>query len=209
MLIISMPKEKSKEGRRKAKPAKANEKSQMPAKQGKSTLAKAREINREATRVIAESAKQKLKRAKDVHQAIAIELINLILILAIIIAAIFFVVPDEPVVRKILESIYPPERVDEHLMQLPQPPLSYVLFIIVVVAAVWIYSYTSWFRAGTKKSRKMLALEAAIVVLLFISIIIYFDPTINIIPPPFSYLVFGTLLVALICVFFYVSQWRR
>ncbi len=174
-------------------------------------LEKLREINKGASEEIKVKALEKYYLAKADRRFIAIELLNLFLVMIVIMSIVFFLMPEKDFVREGMSFFYSSEVVDEQLSQLPRPPLSYLLFAIVLAGSFWIYNMSSWFRktGETEQSRRILALRFALVLMIFLSIAFYFDPAINIIPPPYSYLVFGLLLLGLIALFLYVRFWRE
>ena len=156
----------------------------MPAIRKK--LRAAKEVSSETTALLNEAMREKVRKAKADSRVVALEIIQLLLILMVALAGLFFLFADKPIIRKLLSLYYPQTTVEEYLAQLPQPPLSYALFIIVVAAALWVYSYTKWYRRDRKQSRKLLSVEVVLLFLIFLSIYLYFEPSINIIPPPWS-----------------------
>lgn len=174
----------------------------MPAVREK--LGKAKRITSDATPLLNEVMREKLHKARVDPRVVALEVIQLLLTLMVALAGFFFLLPDKPLIGELLSIYYPQELVGEYLLQLPQPPVSYALFAVVVIAALWVYSYTNWYRHERRQSRKLLSAEIALLLLIFASAYLYFDPAINIIPPPFSYVVFGGLIALLIIFFIYI-----
>lgn len=175
----------------------------------KEKLGKAKQITSDATPLLNEVMREKVHKARKDPRVVALEVIQLLLVLMVALAGFFFLLPDKPFIRKLLSLYYPQELVEEYLLQLPQPPLSYVLFAVVVIAAVWVYSYTNWYRHERKQSRKLLSAEIVLLLLIFLSAYLYFDPALNAIPEPFGYVIFGSLIALLIIFFIYIRFFRE
>jgi len=173
-------------------------------------LQKLRAINSGASEEIKVKAREKYYLARADRRFLAIEILNLFLVMIVVMSIIFFLMPEKDFVREGMSLFYPESVVDEQLSQLPQPPLSYLIFAAVLAGSFWIYNMSSWFRktGETEYSGRMLALQFVLVLLLFLSTAFYFDPAINIIPPPYSYILFGLLVLGLIALFLYVRFWR-
>lgn len=90
----------------------------------------AREINRAATNIIKETAKAKIKKAREDPKVIALIIIDVLLIFMIIIALFLWFDP----------YLYFPDA------ELIPDELKLVLLLFTIFLAFWIYRYTEWYR---------------------------------------------------------------
>lgn len=174
----------------------------------KKSLAKAKKVSSETTLLLNEVMREKMHKARKDTRAVALEVVQVLLALMVALAGLFFLFPEKPFIHKLLSLYYPPALVEEYLMQLPQPPWSYVLFAIVLAAALWVFKFTAWYRHERKQSKKLLTAEIILLFLIFASMYLYFDPSLNIIPAPLSYITLGALTVALIALLVYIRFFK-
>lgn len=195
-------------------------------------LKRARAVNTKSGLAITSLVKDKVSNAKRDRRVIALELIQIMLVILVLLAALFFIFPQNPeltnfpklflpssvsekipddvdIIRSLLSVFYPQEDADQYISNLPQPPINYILFAIVVSAAIWLYRFTNWYRHEREQSKSLLTIELFLLFFIFMSIILYLDPKVNVFPEPFSYLIFSILLLALTASLTYLRFFRK
>ncbi len=179
-------------------------------------LEKARKINRESTQTIKTTAKEKIKRAKEDKRVIALEALQFVLMLMVLLGVIMLVIPSDPAIESFARNLFLNFNSEEQVnnfISLIQFPNNVVFFAVIVAVALWLYSYTADFRQGrtAHKNRKIRAVETValfviVLILLVIATSFHLDPTRDIILAPVGLILVMLLIIPFLYLFLYIRE---
>lgn len=155
-------------------------------------MAKNKSIGWESSKLIAETAKEKIANIKNDPQWIALIIMQFLLVLVLVGAIIIYL--------------------DVRFATI-EFPFNLIIFAAISYGVLRTYSYTENYRNKKEfqkaSSYKIFVYEFAIFLIVLFSTFIYEDPTINLIPYPYNFVTFIVLLIAPVYLYIKEVYWKK